>query len=66
VPIVAAIEGISSAIPAGTCPTATINVFGGSYVMDSQCTLWATIAGAVQAVMLACWALGGIKIIMSA
>jgi hypothetical protein len=66
VPIVAAVAGISGSVPSGSCPTATFSVYGSTYTLDEQCTLWSSVASVVQLVMLACWALIGVKILMSA
>lgn len=66
VPIVASVSNIASAIPSGTCPTATLSVFGHSYQLDEQCTLYNSISAVLSAVFLAMWALLGVRILMSA
>jgi hypothetical protein len=66
VPIVAAVSSISASIPTGTCPTGSFSVYGSTYTIDAQCSLWASVATIVQLVMLAVWALAGVRILMSA
>jgi hypothetical protein len=66
VPIVAAVSGISASIPTGTCPTGSFSVYGSTYTIDAQCSLWASVSAIVQLVMLAVWALAGVRILMSA
>jgi small basic protein len=68
VPIVAAVSGISGALPAGgDCPTTQFSVFGKSYTIDVQCQLWAQYVGPIMGiVMLAFWTILGIRIAFSA
>ena len=68
VPIVAAVSGLSGALPSGgDCPTAQFSVFGKSYTIDVQCQLWATYVGPIMGiVMLALWTILGIRIAISA
>lgn len=65
-PIVAALSGISAAIPAGTCPAPTITLFGHSFTLDAQCTLFDTLATALGAIFMVVYTIVGIKILMSA
>jgi hypothetical protein len=66
VPIVAAVQNISASIPPGVCPTASFTVFGSTYTIDEQCTLWESVSSIVQACMMAVWLFMGIRILMSA
>jgi hypothetical protein len=65
-PIVVAFGNLSAAIPSGTCPAPTLHLLGKDYVMDSGCTLWASVSGILSAVMLIAWTLMGARILMSA
>jgi hypothetical protein len=66
VPIVAAFSGLSSSMPAGSCPSFTFNAFGKSLVMNEQCDLMAQIQPILSLVMLAVWTIIGARIVMGA
>lgn len=70
-PLVSAVSGLSGSLAGGTCPawqtTVEAGAFG-TYDIDFgfMCAMWEDIAPIIAAVMLAGWALVGIRIIMSA
>ena len=66
VPIVAAVTSIGASVPSGSCPTGSFTVYGTSYTIDEQCTLWDSVSSIVSACMLALYAILGIKILLSA
>jgi len=67
-PIVAAWTGIGSSIPAGSCPTANITVFGAAYSFtDTMCDIWDnTVSPLLSVVFLFVWPFLGLRIVMSA
>lgn len=68
VPIVATWTGITSTVPGGACPVATIEAFGQSYsMMDVACQIWDDhVAPLLAIVFLFVWPFIGLRIIMSA
>lgn len=67
-PIVAAFSSIATSWPDASCPSLPMSLFGKDVdLMTGACTTWATnVAPLLSLVFLAIWAVGGIKIIMSA
>ncbi len=49
-----------------SCPVASFTLWGRAYTIDAHCTLWATVAGQVQAVALVSWALLAMFIVLGA
>ena len=66
VPVVQAVASISAAVPAGECPTAQFAVYGTTYTIDEQCTLWPSVASIVRVCMLAVFTVLGVRVLMSA
>lgn len=67
-PILAAVEGISTGLPSGSCPSWSLSL---SYIgydgsLDLGCDIFATIGPVLAAVMLAVWSILGIVIVLRA
>jgi len=67
-PVVAAWTGISSSIPAASCPSAPITVFGVTHdFMDTFCEIWESAAvPLLAAVFLFVWPFLGLRYVLSA
>jgi hypothetical protein len=68
VAIVSAWTNIGASIPAGSCPDASVSVFGDSYdVMTIPCQIWDnTVSPLLGLVFLFVWPFLGLRIVMSA
>lgn len=66
-PIVSAWTGIASSVPAGSCPNATLTVFGDAYqIMTFPCQIWEdVVAPLLSLVFLFVWPFIGMRIVMS-
>lgn len=69
-PLVQALSGIGSSIPAGACPTGTtdpIEPLGGTVLtFDAHCVIWQEFDDVLHAFMLTVWSLIGVGIIFRA
>lgn len=59
-------SGIGGTVNVGSCPTATLELFGHSIVMDSQCSIYNDVSPALTAVMHVVYVCLGILILLSA
>lgn len=66
-PLVASVSELGDALPAGSCPSWTIEVFDREISLSTpMCTIWDSIAGLLSAVMLVAWGLLAARIVLSA
>lgn len=68
-PIVQAITGLATSMPAGVCPAPQVTLAylnNATFTLDAHCALWENIAGVLTFVMLAVWVFIGARIILSA
>ena len=68
-PVVQAFSNVTSAFAGlgdGTCPTAQFDLWGHTYTIDVQCSLWANVADLVGIVMMVVWVFIGFRILASA
>lgn len=48
------------------CPTPSFSIWSQTFTIDAHCTLWASIAGQIQAISLVTWALMAMFIVLGA
>lgn len=66
-PIVASVADLGDALPAGACPSWTIDVFDREISLSApMCTIWDSVAGLLSAVMLVAWGLLAARIVLTA
>lgn len=65
-PIVSSLSGIGTALPAGSCPSYSVDIFDNTYTIEPMCDQWEDFADILSAIMLVGWGLLGVRILFSA
>lgn len=65
-PLMAALAGVGTSIPAGSCPTYELSILGETYTLDLMCSEWDDFAGVLSTIMLCGWGLLAMRVLFSA
>jgi len=65
-PIVSAVADIADSVPAGTCPTRDVTLWGQSFTISPSCDILDDLIAVLYVVCLAGWALVSVRIVLSA
>lgn len=65
-PLVSAVSGIGSSIPAGECPAPSFEAFGQTLTLSAMCETIDPVLPIISAVMLFVWGVFAVRILMSA